>query len=76
MKCYYHHTHYCFLDYFNDPILDDAVIYASNLPFQYNGTEGRCIEFTGNPMGRIFVIAKRDHEFLLCQRSNTPKYVK
>ena len=26
MKCYYDHSHHCFLDYFNDPILDNAVI--------------------------------------------------
>ena len=33
MKCYYDHTHGCFLDYFNNPILDDAVIYTGSIPF-------------------------------------------
>ena len=35
MKCYYDHTHGCLLDYFNDPILDDAMIYQGNISFQY-----------------------------------------
>ena len=72
MKCYYHHKHHCFLDYFTDPILDDAVIYASDKPFQYNEREGRYTECIGNPTGTVFVAAKRDHNFLLSQRSNTP----
>ena len=36
MKCYYDCTHGCFLNYFNDPILDDAVIYSGDIPFQCN----------------------------------------
>ena len=35
MKCCYDHTYCHFLDHFNDPILDDAVIYADDTPFQY-----------------------------------------
>ena len=70
MKCYYLHTHCCFLDYFNDSIPDDAVIYASDIPFQYNKIEGRHTKFIGNPIGRVFIVAKRDHKFLLGQRSN------
>ena len=69
MKCYYHHKHCHFSDYFNDPNLDDAVIYASEIPFQYNNIEGRYTEFIHNPIGTAFIVAKRDHEFLLSQRS-------
>ena len=47
-KYYYHHKHHCFSDLFNDPILDDAVIYACNIPFQYNERGGRYTEFLGN----------------------------
>ena len=32
IKCYYDCMHHHFLDYFNDPILDDAVIYAGDIP--------------------------------------------
>ena len=70
-KCYYHHKHHHFLGYFNDPILDDAVVYTRDIPFQYNEREGRYTEFIGNPTGTIFVPAKREHKFLLSQRSNT-----
>ena len=35
MKCYFHHEQNCFLDYFDDPLPDDAVIYVSDVPFQY-----------------------------------------
>ena len=53
MKCYYDCTHGCFLDYFNDPILDDAVIYAGDIPFQYNMVEGRYTEYIGNLVGAV-----------------------
>ena len=43
MKCYFHHEQNCFLDYFDDPILDDAVIYTRDIPFQDNEKEGRYI---------------------------------
>ena len=68
MKCYYDQTHCHFLDYFNDPIMDDAVIYIDNIPLQYNKIEGRYTEFIGNPIGT----GKRDHEFLIVQRRNRP----
>ena len=57
MKCYYHHKHHHFLDYFNDPILDDAVIYVNDIPFQYNTREVKYTEFIGNSAGTIFVAA-------------------
>ena len=71
MKCYYDCTHCCFLDYFNDPIPDDAVIYVGDKPFQYK-IEGRYTEFIGNPIGTVFVAVKRDHEFLICKGRNKP----
>ena len=48
MKCYYSHTHCQFLDYFKDPIPDDAVIFTGDIPFQYNKIEGRYTKFIGN----------------------------
>ena len=72
MKCYYNHTHCHFLDYFNDPILDDAVIYAGDIPFQYNKVEGRYTEFIGSPKGTAFIAVKRDHKFLIIQVRNKP----
>ena len=70
MKYYYHHTHCNFLDYFNDPIPTDEVIYTSHIHFQYNKIEGTYPEFIGNPIGTVFIAVKRDHTFLLIQRSN------
>ena len=67
MKCYFHCEHNHFLGYIEDPIMDDAVIYMSDIPFHYNRREGRYIEFIGNPTGTIFIATKRDHDFLLSQ---------
>ena len=64
MKCYYHHKHCYFLDYINNPISDDAVIYTSDMPFQYNKRECRYTKFIGDPTGTVFIAAKRDHKFL------------
>ena len=55
MKCYYHQKHCCFLDYLNNSLLDDAVIYTGDIPFQYNEREGRYTEFIGNPTGAVFI---------------------
>ena len=33
IKCYFHCEHNCFLDYFDDLIPDDAVIYMRDIPF-------------------------------------------
>ena len=63
IKCYCNQKHHHFLDYFNDPILDDAVIYAGDVPFHYNKIEGRYMEFIGNSIGTVFIAAKRDHKF-------------
>ena len=49
MKCYFHYEQNHFLDYFEDPGPDDAVIYMSDVLFQYNKREGRYTEFVGNP---------------------------
>ena len=70
MKYYDSNKHCCFLDYFNDPILDDAVIYVGDIPFQNNKMEGRYTDFIGNLIGTVFVAAKRDHEFLVSQGKN------
>ena len=64
MKCYYHHKQNYFLDYFDDHFPDDAVIYKSDIPFQYSEREGRYTLFIGNPTGTIFVATKRDHKIL------------
>ena len=53
MKCYYHKKQKCFIDYFDDPIPDDAVIYVSDILFQYNEIEGRYTEFIGKSRGTI-----------------------
>ena len=53
MKCYYDHMHHCFLDYFNNPIPDYAVIYTGDIPFQYNKIEGRYTDSIGNPVGTV-----------------------
>ena len=66
MKCYIHHEHNCFLDYFNDPVPDGAVIYVSNVPFQYNERQCKYTEFIGNPTGATLVAARRYQEILLC----------
>ena len=53
MKCYYNHTQHHLLNYFYDPTLDDAVIYAGDIPFWYN-IEGRYTEFIDNLIGTVF----------------------
>ena len=53
MQCYFYHLWKCFLDYFNDQVPDDAVIYTGDVPFQYNKQEGMCSEFLGGPKGNI-----------------------
>ena len=70
MKCYYNHTHNHCLYYFNDPILDDAVICTGDLPFLYNKIQDRYTKFIGNPLGTVFVAVKRDHEFLISKGRN------
>ena len=71
MKCYFYCKQNCFLDYFDDPILDVAVIYMSDISFQYSERGCKYTKFIGTPKSTIFVANKRDHEFLLCKRSNT-----
>ena len=50
--------HHCkqnhFLDYFEDPVPDDAVIYMGNVPFQYNKQNEKYRVFIGNLTGIIF----------------------
>ena len=47
-----------FIDYLNDPILDDAVIYEGDIHLQYNKIKSRYTEFIGNPIGTVFIAAK------------------
>ena len=42
-----------------------------NVQFQYNMKAGTYTEYLGNPTGNIFLAASRDHDFLLCHKSNT-----
>ena len=70
MKCYYDHTHCHFLGFFNDPILDDAVIYTGNITFQYNKIESSYTKFIGKPLCSVFIVVKRYHEFLISQGGN------
>ena len=71
MKCYCDCTHGCFLDYFNDPILDDAVTYTGDIPFHYNKAYSRNTDFVGNLAGTVFIVVKRDLKILLNQSNNT-----
>ena len=52
----------CFLDYFDDPVLDGVVIYVDDVPFHYNEQEDKYTEFIGNPIGIIFVATERDNK--------------
>ena len=69
-KCYLHHEQNCFLEYFDDPVPDDAVIYMTDVPFQYNEGEGRYTEFKGNPIGTNVVANKGIKKILLGQRNH------
>ena len=62
MRPYFHCQHNHFIDYFDDPIPDDAVIYAEYMPFWYHESEGMHKEFLDNPTGNGFLVANRDHE--------------
>ena len=70
MKCYFHHEQNCFLDYFKDPALNGAIIYADDVPFQYNEWEGKYTEFIGSPTDIMFVAVNMDHKFLLSWKGN------
>ena len=61
MQCYFHHLQNHFIDYVDDPVLDGAVIYAGDVPFQYNEQEGMYTKFLGNPTSNIFLATSREH---------------
>ena len=46
MRCYFHCECSHFIDYFDDPVLDDMVIYAGDVPFWYNEHEGIYTSFS------------------------------
>ena len=64
------HLYYCFIDYFNDPVTDGAVIYVGDIPFWYNEQEGMYTEILGNLTGNVFLVESRSHDFLLSHRGN------
>ena len=72
MKSYFYHQQNFFLDYFEDSIPDDSIIYKTDIPFQNSKREVRYMKFIGNQTGTIFVATKMNNKFLLSQRSNTP----
>ena len=43
-----------------------------DIPFQYNKIEGRFSEFTGYPIGLVFIAVIRNQEFLISQGRNIP----
>ena len=68
MRCYFHHQHNCFIDYFDNSVLDVVVINAEGIPFWYYEQEGMYTDMLGSPTGNIFLAASRDHEFLQSHR--------
>ena len=54
MWCYLHYLWNWFIDYFDDPVPDGAVIYNGDVPCQYNKKEGMYTEFLGNPKNWCF----------------------
>ena len=70
MKYDFHHKQNYFLDYFTDPVPNYGVIYAADIPFQYNKRESEYTEVVGYPTGIIFVGNKKDHSLLLNQTQN------
>ena len=71
MRCYFHSQQNCFLDYFNDPVLDGAVIHVGDIPFWYGEKEGMETEVLDIPTGSIFLATSRDHDFLLSHRNTS-----
>ena len=59
-----------FHGFFYDPVLDGAVIYTRDVPFQYDEQQGMYTEFSGNPAGNIFLAASRGHELYISHKSN------
>ena len=70
MQCYFYCLWNHFIDYLDNPVLDVAVIYEGNSPFQHTKQEGMYKEFLGNPMGNVFLATKKDHEFLLSHKAD------
>ena len=55
MMHYFHHQQNCFLDYFNDPVPGDAVIYVGNIPFWYSEREGTYTELLDDETENAFL---------------------
>ena len=75
MRCYFHHQYNCFIDFFDDHVPDNTVLFAGYIPFQYNEQESIYTEFLGNPTGNIFLAASIDHGFLLSHNLNSESSV-
>ena len=58
------------MDYLDYPVPDETLIYAGDVPLQYNEQEGMYAEFIGIPACNAFLAASRDHEFLLNHKGN------
>ena len=69
IRCYFHSQEKCLLDYFNNPLPDGAVLYASDIPFWYSKKEGKYTEVLDNPTWNIFLVTSRDYEFLISHKN-------
>ena len=70
MRCYFHYQCNHFIDCFDNPVPQDAVIYAGIVPFQHE-QEGKYTKFFGHPTGYIFLAASRDQKFLSGHRTTS-----
>ena len=67
---YYVHSHKnCFLNYLDDVVPDDSVIYMADTQFWYSEKEGMFTEVLENLTGNVFLATSRDHKLLLSYRS-------
>ena len=74
IRCYFHCQCNCFIHYFDDPVPYGAVIYAEDIPFQYNEQDIHT-DFLGNPNGNIFLTANKDHDFFLLNHRGTALHI-
>ena len=65
MKCYFYCEQNNFSVFFDDPFLDDAVIYTNAIPLKYNERECMYTEFTGNPTGTMPIVTKKESHILI-----------
>ena len=63
MRCYFHCWHNHFFDYFHDPVLDGAVIYAGDIQFWYSEQEGMYRGVLDNYIWNVFLAVSRTIHF-------------